>query len=194
MYQNVHVQEFAFDTICMCTCGTNVADIRHVHGVVWSFQHLYVIRLTKVLIYGSGIGSGKIHDRIQKSGNLTESRLLSKVAILSRFQDSGPTMDLSQNPGPNQDLARTAILARFWFGPGFWLSEPDPGPSSDLDKTDILARSWIGPGFGLGPARNPIPGPIYRPLSIATSVENDWGRWGPFWQVRLTLALETARF
>ena len=38
------------------------------------------------------------------------------------------------------------------------------------------------------------PGAIYRPLSIATSVENDWGRWGPFWRSPLTLALETIDF
>ena len=38
------------------------------------------------------------------------------------------------------------------------------------------------------------PGAIYRPLSIATSVENDWARRGPFWQVPLTLPLETIDF
>ena len=39
-----------------------------------------------------------------------------------------------------------------------------------------------------------VPGAIYRPLSIATSVENDWGRRGPFWRSPLTLALETVQF
>ena len=38
------------------------------------------------------------------------------------------------------------------------------------------------------------PGAIYRPLSIATSVENDWARRGPFWRPPLTLALETIKF
>ena len=39
-----------------------------------------------------------------------------------------------------------------------------------------------------------VPGATYRPLSIATSVENDWARGGPFWRSALTLALETVRF
>ena len=39
-----------------------------------------------------------------------------------------------------------------------------------------------------------VPGCTYRPLSIATSVENDWARGGPFWRSPLTLALETVRF
>ena len=152
----------------------------------------YVTR--KVLIHGSGIGFGQIYVRSQNPGICQNLDFSLKVEILARSSILAPNMDPSQNPGPSQNLARTDILARSWFGPDSGCPSSDPGPTQDLVRTDILARSWIGPGSMVGPGQSADPGPIYRPLSITTSVENDWGRWGPFWQVRLTLALETARF
>ena len=150
------------------------------------------IRTRKVLIYGSGTDLARSRFGSRNPGSGQKVDFSPKVEILARSRILGPNLDPSQNPGPSQNLARTDILARSWLGPGFWLSEPDPGPTQDLARTDILARSWIGPGSEARTWPKCHPGPIYRPLSIATSVENDWGRWGPFSQVRLTLALETA--
>ena len=56
------------------------------------------------------------------------------------------------------------------------------------------AKLVSGPESGAQTRQTWIPGAIYRPLSIATSVENDWGRWGPFSRSPLTLPLETIDF
>ena len=99
-------------------------------------------------------------------------------------------------PGFWPESLSGALSAGFWPESRFW---PDPGrlASGRSEPGSELARSWKVQNLPESAGRTCqtcLPGAIYRPLSIATSVENDWGRGGPFWQTRLTLALETARF
>ena len=101
----------------------------------------------------------------------------------STFRAKIPTLGWNPGLAPNLDFwLRTAIPA----GWQVWLSGRASGiPAGSCPDSGQLPDSCQS-------ARKSSPGAIYRPLSIATLVENDWGRWGPFWQVRLTLALETA--
>ena len=71
--------------------------------------------------------------------------------------------------------------------------------ASRPDRPDARSgQVWLGPAetcqMAVRTAESASQGAIYRPLSIATSVENDWARGGPFWRSALTLALETVRF
>ena len=78
------------------------------------------------------------------------------------------------------------------------------GPESCPDRIPDLRSRSTGPEQTCGsgrqvrkPGPDPeilVPGATYRPLSIATLVENDWARGGPFWRSALTLALETVQF
>ena len=84
--------------------------------------------------------------------------------------------------------------------PDFWLRRSD----RTWDQVSGLPDGSADPEQICGSVRksgNLVPGSetmaslcTYRPLSIPGSVENDWGRGGPFWRSPLTLALETIEF
>ena len=102
--------------------------------------------------------------------------ILARFAVRSHFP--GQTLDPTLDPGSG---------LRGW-------SEGLSGRSNQvLDPTLDPGPGWTSQ-MDLRPAEKWLPGAIYRPLSITTLVENDWGRWGPFWRSPLTLALETVQF
>ena len=67
------------------------------------------------------------------------------------------------------------------------LSPKWTGPEQTCRFGDKSEKLVSGPENGSDPC-------TYRPLSIPGSVENDWGRRGPFSRSPLTLALETIEF
>ena len=94
------------------------------------------------------------------------------MSVLARSELGPGSGSDSQNPGPNQNLARMAVLAKSWFGPGFWLRSMVGPESWNLDKIatllksrdsvqnpDFWIRSWILP--------DPIPDPYMSTLSAA---------------------------
>ena len=97
------------------------------------------------------------------------SRLFGISALWRQNRDSGSEVG---NPGPTG--------FRTWRQVWQVLSRPD---GSGRKSGNLVSDP-----------KKYLPGAIYRPLSIATSVENDWGRRGPFWRSPLTLALETVQF
>ena len=113
--------------------------------------------------------SARIVSRVRKCQNHQNLDFSRKVDFLAILALSGSGHDSGQIRCPEALSGQTLDLV------------PDPG-SGQTSQTDPK------------PARKCLPGAIYRPLSIATLVENDWGRWGPFWRFPLTLALETMQF
>ena len=132
--------------------------------------------------------------QVLKSGNLPESRLLAKSRLSGDSGDFWVRHWIWPESGLDANLARSGQTAGLagsgQIGCPDQLSRISPirptlakvgGSARKSEKLAQTPKSWSQ-------------GAIYRPLSIATSVENDWGRGGPFSGSALTLALETARF
>ena len=117
-----------------------------------------------------------------------------KVGFLTILAIPGSDLGSGQNLGLAPILAQTCQTCQFGR------SEPDGCPDQSepgwqtCAKLAGLAGSARKSIFWLRTCQTWLQVPIYRPLSIATSVENDWGRGGPFWRSRLTLPLETIKF
>ena len=148
------MQEFAFDTICMCTCGMHVADMHDVHGVVWSFQHLHVIRNTQsahIWIWNRIWTDPWSDPEIMESARIStfeqswrfwpDPGFLVRPWIRARILVRGriwPEPSFWPDPGSDQDSGcptRFQVRARMWPEPTFW---PDPG--SDLESGSDLAK------------------------------------------------------
>ena len=147
--------------------------------------------------------------KVPKSRNPAESRKSCRIqkiqdfAEISTFREKSRFLRFS---GFSGFFRISRILQDFGIS-GLWRQNRGSGsevPKSCPDRIRDLRSGSAGPEQTCGsgrqvpkPGSDPeilVPGATYRPLSIATSVENDWARGGPFWRSALTLALETVRF
>ena len=148
---------------------------------------------------------------IDKSGTFREKsrfwrfwRFLAQTRILAGFQPGSQIRPDLAKPPVWPGLARSAVRTCQAAGPG---QIGGLARSGRIGCPDLPGGWPAGPPVWPGLARPAetcqeavrtaetcSQGAIYRPLSIATSVENDWARGGPFSGSPLTLALETIEF
>ena len=136
------------------------------------------------------------------SGNLSDPEI-QDFAGFATFREKSRFLRFPGFPR----ISRISRISQDFGISGLWRQNRGSGsevPKSCPDRIRDLRSRSAGPEQTCGsgrqvpkPGSDPeilVPGATYRPLSIATSVENDWARGGPFWRSALTLALETVRF
>ena len=192
-------------TRCMlCTCAKRVANTQ-VQTWFWTIPRIWCAHVRRPCAHmASGIASprrtcpDRIPARHVQTRLFAKSRDLAGLAgILCGTWSEAPDSrfaGLAGFRGFGAKCAETCRIAKSCDSADFCRFCRISTFCEKLRFCRFGAKLVSGPEKVVRTCQTWIPGAIYRPLSIATSVENDWANGGPFSRSPLTLPLETIDF